>query len=164
MEEPEDAPTCRICHGGAEDGNPLMSPCRCRGTMAHVHASCLADWQRVSGKRHCDVCRAAYRSPGWRLRAALAHVQAAAFTVGCIGTLCTFVVMYGEERSQERAVRAFLQQHERGAQVQPEHRRILQAHQRRFERASRRYCMWHAGTMGAGVVPGMLRWLRARFP
>lgn len=31
------AASCRICYGGAEKGNPLISPCQCRGTQAYIH-------------------------------------------------------------------------------------------------------------------------------
>lgn len=53
-----EAPFCRICHGAATADDPLLSPCRCRGTMAHVHRGCLAAWRRASGKTRCDICGA----------------------------------------------------------------------------------------------------------
>lgn len=31
------AASCRICYGGAEKNNPLISPCQCRGTQAYIH-------------------------------------------------------------------------------------------------------------------------------
>ena len=46
-EEDDDEPTCRICFGGEEDGE-LIEPCRCAGSMALIHRSCL-DAVRVSG-------------------------------------------------------------------------------------------------------------------
>lgn len=33
------APACRICF---EEGDNLISPCRCSGNLAHVHPNCLA--------------------------------------------------------------------------------------------------------------------------
>lgn len=36
---------CRICLAEEpEDNNPLISPCRCTGTMANVHLYCLQRW------------------------------------------------------------------------------------------------------------------------
>ena len=35
-------PFCRICHMAASDSEePLISPCRCSGTMQYIHGSCL---------------------------------------------------------------------------------------------------------------------------
>ena len=72
---------CRICYGPA-DGSPggqLVTPCHCGGTMAHIHGSCLAQWQAYS--RHplrCDVCRAPYQLPGAGRRRLLAAILPAA--------------------------------------------------------------------------------------
>jgi len=60
-----EAPTCRICFGGTEDGE-LIQPCSCRGSMRWVHSKCLSTWWQgregaapgsasVSSMR-CDVC------------------------------------------------------------------------------------------------------------
>ena len=43
----DDPPSCRICFAGEEEGR-LFSPCRCRGTMKHVHVKCLDAWRRAS--------------------------------------------------------------------------------------------------------------------
>ncbi|KRZ11825.1 E3 ubiquitin-protein ligase MARCH1 [Trichinella zimbabwensis] len=32
---------CRICHLPAARGNPLITPCRCSGSLRHVHKTCL---------------------------------------------------------------------------------------------------------------------------
>lgn len=38
-------PICRIClMEGAEEGNPLVNPCSCSGTMKYVHITCLQQW------------------------------------------------------------------------------------------------------------------------
>ncbi|KAL3869574.1 hypothetical protein ACJMK2_042318 [Sinanodonta woodiana] len=52
---------CRICQ---DDGLPesMVSPCRCSGSMAHVHKSCLKTWINVAFKEtpnrppNCEVC------------------------------------------------------------------------------------------------------------
>ncbi|KNH09698.1 hypothetical protein XU18_0383 [Perkinsela sp. CCAP 1560/4] len=57
----DDIPTCRICLGSTE---PLITPCKCTGSMSFVHLDCLDRWrtecfnnnpasQKVSA---CDVC------------------------------------------------------------------------------------------------------------
>lgn len=45
-------PVCRICHLPYEESKPLLSPCRCSGTLQFVHNACLV----VSCNR-CDVRR-----------------------------------------------------------------------------------------------------------
>eukprot|EP00929_Paragymnodinium_shiwhaense_P087567 TRINITY_DN47711_c0_g1_i2.p1 TRINITY_DN47711_c0_g1~~TRINITY_DN47711_c0_g1_i2.p1 ORF type:complete len:353 (+),score=21.13 TRINITY_DN47711_c0_g1_i2:216-1274(+) len=55
-------PSCRICHGGELDG-PLISPCLCRGSMAHVHLRCLQQWilySQQSGPLRCSTCTYEY--------------------------------------------------------------------------------------------------------
>lgn len=53
-------PTCRICWdvGDKKPGGKLLRPCRCRGSMAHVHERCLAQWRehRAWDLKRCDVC------------------------------------------------------------------------------------------------------------
>ena len=61
--EEEDEPTCRICFGGEEDGE-LIEPCKCAGSMALIHRSCL-DAVRVSGFDpaslvKCGLCKENY--------------------------------------------------------------------------------------------------------
>ncbi|XP_064476451.1 E3 ubiquitin-protein ligase MARCHF2-like [Ornithodoros turicata] len=52
-----DAPVCRICHGGSSLG-ALISPCRCSGTMRLVHRECLQQWLAVKGNDKCELCKA----------------------------------------------------------------------------------------------------------
>ena len=36
---------CRICLGEENDSaDPLISPCKCAGTMSHIHLECLREW------------------------------------------------------------------------------------------------------------------------
>ena len=42
--EVQSVEVCRICYDSGEDGNPLISPCRCAGSMQYVHLKCLRKW------------------------------------------------------------------------------------------------------------------------
>ncbi|KAG7200587.1 hypothetical protein KM043_001146 [Ampulex compressa] len=35
---------------------PLISPCKCRGTVALVHAECIERWLTESGRTRCELC------------------------------------------------------------------------------------------------------------
>lgn len=60
-------PICRICQFPSNK-EELMSPCKCAGTMQHVHISCLVRWLEVSTTRKllkapkCEVCGYQYRT------------------------------------------------------------------------------------------------------
>lgn len=75
-------PSCRFCFEGPAFG-PLISPCACSGTQAHVHIKCLRRWQRTTrapdGGRTCQVCRRMFLAPPPSLaeRAALSVWRAA---------------------------------------------------------------------------------------
>ncbi|KAJ5287080.1 hypothetical protein N7478_002766 [Penicillium angulare] len=57
----EDVDTCRICHGEATDEEPLFYPCKCSGSIKFVHQSCLVEWLSHSQKKHCELCKTAFR-------------------------------------------------------------------------------------------------------
>lgn len=49
-------PICRICHEG--DGKEeLVAPCRCSGTMALVHRTCIEKWLSAANKETCEICK-----------------------------------------------------------------------------------------------------------
>uniref|UniRef100_A0A8P0NJX7 E3 ubiquitin-protein ligase MARCHF2 n=3 Tax=Canis lupus TaxID=9612 RepID=A0A8P0NJX7_CANLF len=50
-----DGPFCRICHEGA-NGESLLSPCGCTGTLGAVHQSCLERWLSSSNTSYCELC------------------------------------------------------------------------------------------------------------
>ena len=61
----DDAKICRIClDAESVDSSPLVQPCRCSGTQAYVHLSCLARWQKTrdtdTRRNICPVCRHVY--------------------------------------------------------------------------------------------------------
>eukprot|EP00357_Protocruzia_adherens_P031901 CAMPEP_0115045900 /NCGR_PEP_ID=MMETSP0216-20121206/48445_1 /TAXON_ID=223996 /ORGANISM="Protocruzia adherens, Strain Boccale" /LENGTH=584 /DNA_ID=CAMNT_0002428911 /DNA_START=43 /DNA_END=1797 /DNA_ORIENTATION=+ len=69
--------TCRIClMEGGELDNPLISPCKCAGTMQHIHLQCLQEWlkNKINMKENgssiscvwknldCELCKDPYPS------------------------------------------------------------------------------------------------------
>ncbi|XP_075467790.1 E3 ubiquitin-protein ligase MARCHF2 isoform X3 [Ascaphus truei] len=50
-----DGPICRICHEGG-NGERLLSPCDCTGTLGTVHKSCLEKWLSSSNTSYCELC------------------------------------------------------------------------------------------------------------
>lgn len=47
--------TCRICLGDDSDDqnneNPLVSPCKCMGSMTYIHINCLKEWLNSKEKK-----------------------------------------------------------------------------------------------------------------
>ena len=42
--EVQSVEVCRICYESGETGNPLISPCKCSGSMQYIHLKCLRRW------------------------------------------------------------------------------------------------------------------------
>lgn len=59
-------PFCKICHVGAsKDGDRLISPCKCSGTMQYIHCGCLLKWLEISNRSNekpisCELCAHEY--------------------------------------------------------------------------------------------------------
>ncbi|KAI9014233.1 hypothetical protein DFJ74DRAFT_287906 [Hyaloraphidium curvatum] len=51
-------PECRICREPELDEDPLVTPCLCRGSVGHVHKSCIVRWRTTgySVLRRCEMC------------------------------------------------------------------------------------------------------------
>ncbi|KAI1312042.1 hypothetical protein F5Y03DRAFT_341174 [Xylaria venustula] len=58
---PVDVDTCRICRCEATDDEPLFFPCKCSGSIKYVHQDCLMEWLSHSQKKHCELCKTAFR-------------------------------------------------------------------------------------------------------
>ncbi|KAG2466825.1 MARH1 ligase, partial [Polypterus senegalus] len=56
-DDDEDLEVCRICHCEGDDESPLITPCRCTGTLRFVHQSCLHQWIKSSDTRCCELCK-----------------------------------------------------------------------------------------------------------
>lgn len=59
----DDELLCRICAGSAAPGKPLVSPCKCAGSMSGVHEGCLQRW--IETRPHqdaliCELCNHRY--------------------------------------------------------------------------------------------------------
>jgi len=60
VEEEEDE--CRVCRSPAEEGRPLLRPCKCSGSMGMVHQECLISWLEVTrGDGRCEICKYKFR-------------------------------------------------------------------------------------------------------
>lgn len=55
--------SCRICRGEASDDQPLIHPCKCRGSIKYIHQDCLMEWLNHSNKstKQCDICNTPYK-------------------------------------------------------------------------------------------------------
>lgn len=51
---------CRICYETSNKTQPLISPCKCTGTLKYVHEECLKTWvlarQHDVVKSRCELC------------------------------------------------------------------------------------------------------------
>lgn len=53
---------CRICREEGSPSRPLITPCACKGSVAHVHKECLDTWLRVRPTARdavavvCELC------------------------------------------------------------------------------------------------------------
>ncbi|OMJ85802.1 hypothetical protein SteCoe_12795 [Stentor coeruleus] len=52
---------CRICFDPQLENNPIISPCRCNGTMKYIHEECLKAWILSQNREikgiSCDICK-----------------------------------------------------------------------------------------------------------
>jgi E3 ubiquitin-protein ligase DOA10 len=69
-----DEPMCRICLCEEEPDNPIISPCKCTGSVQYIHLNCIQEW--LEGKKHkketslvnsyiwrgleCEICKSFY--------------------------------------------------------------------------------------------------------
>ncbi|XP_062943030.1 E3 ubiquitin-protein ligase MARCHF8 isoform X2 [Cynocephalus volans] len=54
---PSNQDICRICHCEGDDESPLITPCRCTGSLHFVHQACLQQWIKSSDARCCELCK-----------------------------------------------------------------------------------------------------------
>ncbi|KAI9310261.1 hypothetical protein BX666DRAFT_2009796 [Dichotomocladium elegans] len=51
-----DSEICRVCRCGETPEHPLFHPCKCSGSIRHVHQDCLTEWLSHSRKKYCELC------------------------------------------------------------------------------------------------------------
>lgn len=52
---------CRICYDG-DKCEPIITPCKCKGSVAFVHRTCLEKWLAESNLTSCEVCHYVYQT------------------------------------------------------------------------------------------------------
>ena len=52
---------CRICQSHSNQ-EVLISPCNCKGTLAHVHLPCLERWLNQASRTYCELCMYRFNS------------------------------------------------------------------------------------------------------
>ena len=58
----DDERVCRVCRLSApESGQELFQPCKCSGSIQHVHEDCLRDWLAISRGHKCELCKQPFR-------------------------------------------------------------------------------------------------------
>ena len=48
---------CRICHDGDLDGDKLISPCSCSGSVGLIHRTCIEKWLSTVNQDTCEICK-----------------------------------------------------------------------------------------------------------
>ena len=62
MMDGNDERVCRVCRLSApESGQELYQPCKCSGSIQHVHEDCLRDWLAISRGHKCELCKQPFR-------------------------------------------------------------------------------------------------------
>jgi hypothetical protein len=71
-------PGCRFCFDPADAAavnNPLITPCKCVGSVRYIHLQCLKQWRKATTNpdfiRRCQLCLTNYNMP---LRHPLEHI------------------------------------------------------------------------------------------
>jgi len=71
-------PGCRFCFDPADAAavnNPLITPCKCIGSVRYIHLLCLKQWRKATTNpdfiRRCQLCLTNYNMP---LRHPLEHI------------------------------------------------------------------------------------------
>ena len=56
-----EGPSCKFClEEGNDEGNELISPCHCKGSVGHVHLKCMIRFMSLSGREHCPDCKKSF--------------------------------------------------------------------------------------------------------
>lgn len=56
---------CRYCFDDETENNPLIAPCKCKGSAKYIHEDCLNNWisQLIQGnmEKRCEVCKYVFK-------------------------------------------------------------------------------------------------------
>lgn len=55
VDDVDEEECCRICWGPATDAEPLVVPCKCKGSLRHAHANCARLWVEQCNRLKCEV-------------------------------------------------------------------------------------------------------------
>lgn len=66
IEKNNEIKMCRICW--STEGDDIISPCKCKGSLKYVHVSCINKWRGECGYdspkySKCDLCNVEYSIP-----------------------------------------------------------------------------------------------------
>ena len=89
-------PFCKICHlSSSKNGDKLISPCKCSGTMQYIHCGCLLKWLEISNRANekapltCELCAHEYT---WHKRFNFKRMQVPRCSYKDILLHCLFVL------------------------------------------------------------------------
>jgi hypothetical protein len=60
---PNGTSVCRMCRAPGSLETPLFCPCKCTGSVRHVHQECLLEWLKHSKKQYCELCNHKFYLP-----------------------------------------------------------------------------------------------------
>ena len=52
----EEEDECRVCRDTRSESEPLISPCKCDGSIRFVHEACLVKWLEIKKSETCELC------------------------------------------------------------------------------------------------------------
>ena len=52
----EEEDECRVCRDTGSESEPLISPCKCDGSIRFVHEACLVKWLEIKKSETCELC------------------------------------------------------------------------------------------------------------
>lgn len=82
---------CRICRSEGTPDEPLFYPCRCSGSIQHVHQDCLMEWLSHSQKKYCELCKTPFRFTKFYNPNMPSSLPAAVF----IRQVCQYIIEHG---------------------------------------------------------------------
>ena len=82
---------CRICFDSTNE--PLISPCKCTGSMQWVHRTCLQKWINIKKDNKCPVCKENYIINRDKTQGFVSYLlESDTFTTIISGLLCLLII------------------------------------------------------------------------